>query len=110
MMLRLFVLAFAATTAASGMELTTGGPYGQPARSAVMGVAVAPAAASVVYALTDTIGGQLNRSLDGGKSWQALTFLTDRYIERLAVDPSNPFTIYVISDRSPYRSDDGGRS
>ncbi len=110
MTLRLFVLAFAATTAASGMELSTGGPYGRLARPTVMSVAVAPSAPSVVYALTESIGGQLNRSLDGGQSWQALTFLTDRYIERLAVDPSNPFTIYVISERSPYRSDDGGRS
>src|SRR5258708_36920782 len=109
MALRLFVLAFAATTVSSGMEPSAGGPYGRLARPTVMSVAVGPSAPSVVYALTESIDGQLNRSLDGGQSWQALTFLTDRYIERLAVDPSNPFTIYVISERSPYRSDDGCR-
>src|SRR5213593_1239464 len=106
--LRLFVLAFAATTAASAMELSTGGPYGPLVRPIVMSVAVAPSAPSIVYALSMQATAQLYRSLDGGESWQACTPVGS--VEALAVDPSNPSTVYVVSGRFPYRSDDGGRS
>src|SRR5437899_307739 len=71
MMLRLFVLAFAATTAASGTELSTGGPYGPLVRPIVMSVAVAPSAPNIVYALSMQATAQLYRSLDGGESRRA---------------------------------------
>ena len=59
------------------------------------------------------------RSLDGGKSWQAMGLEKTRHIHRIIIDPTNPNTVYVGAIGSPwgehqergvYKTTDGGKT
>jgi hypothetical protein len=87
-----------------------------PARLGRIGVAVAGGQRGRrVYALIDAAGAAgLYRSDDAGESWSRVSAdprLTGRawYFGGLAVDPTNPDTVYV-SNVALYRSTDGGRT
>ncbi len=59
------------------------------------------------------------KSLDGGKTWQAMGLTKTRHIHRIIIDPTQPNTIYVAAIGSPwgvhpergiYKTTDGGKS
>lgn len=88
-----------ATWAAVGNGLT--GKY-------VSSIAVAPVVGGgppVVLATTyDTASGVINRSTDGGATWIAVA----KGAFALAVDPSNPSTMYAAGESNLLKSADGG--
>jgi len=80
-----------------------------------IGLAVAPGSgAQRVYALIESADEDksgLYRSDDGGANWKDMgsTDLMSGYFDRMAVDPKDPDTLYVMN-RSVARSTDGGKS
>ncbi|TJY36179.1 VPS10 domain-containing protein [Pontimicrobium aquaticum] len=59
------------------------------------------------------------KSLDGGKSWQAMGLQKTRHIHRVIIDPTNPDVVYVGAIGSPwgehpergvYKTTDGGKT
>lgn len=59
------------------------------------------------------------RSLDGGKSWQAMGLEKTRHIHRIIIDPTNPNVVYVGAIGSPwgehpergvFKTTDGGKT
>jgi len=80
-----------------------------------IGLAVAPGSgAQRVYALMESVDETRNglyRSDDAGSHWQYLgsSDLANAYFDRLAVDPKDPNTLYVMN-RSVAKSTDGGKS
>ncbi len=59
------------------------------------------------------------KSLDGGKTWNAMGLEQTRHIHRIIIDPTNPNTIYVGAIGSPwgeheergvYKTTDGGKT
>ncbi|MFZ9190446.1 MAG: WD40/YVTN/BNR-like repeat-containing protein, partial [Schleiferiaceae bacterium] len=68
---------------------------------------------------SQTIGGGLFRSLDGGKSWQAMGLQATKGIHRIVVHPRDPNTVWVAAiglaygdteDRGVYKTSDGGKT
>jgi photosystem II stability/assembly factor-like uncharacterized protein len=79
-----------------------------------IGIAVAPANASLVYAIVDAKAGGIYRSNDAGASWHKMSeekriWGRGWYFCNIVVDPNNPETVYV-SNTSLYRSTDGGKN
>ena len=79
-----------------------------------IGIAVAPTNRNRVYAVVDAKEGGLFASNDAGATWTRVSTdkrIWDRgwYFEKVAVDPKNPDTVYVMNT-SVYRSTDGGKS
>src|SRR6266849_310163 len=79
-----------------------------------IGIAVAPANRSRIYAAVDAKEGGVFRSDDAGTTWTRLSAdkrLWDRgwYFEKVTVDPKNADIIYV-SNTSVYRSSDAGKT
>ena len=92
-------------------QLTRGLPTDAVGR---IGVAVAPAQRTRVYAIVDAKDGGLYRSDDAGGTWTKAS--TDSriwgrgwYFGKIVVDPKNPDLLYV-SNTGVYRSRDGGRT
>src|SRR5210317_2121434 len=59
------------------------------------------------------------KSLDGGKSWQAMGLQQTRHIHRVIIDPTNPDVVYVGAIGSPwgehpergvFKTTDGGKT
>jgi photosystem II stability/assembly factor-like uncharacterized protein len=79
-----------------------------------IGIAIAPANRSRVFAIVDAKAGGLYRSDDAGATWR-LASSDSRiwgrgwYFGKVAVDPKNPDLVYV-SNTGVYRSRDGGRT
>ena len=64
-------------------------------------VAIAPSNSSVVYASLEdsSTGGGASKSTDGGLHWRPLSQgLTGYFVETLAVDPTNPNTLYIATE------------
>ncbi len=64
-------------------------------------VAVAPSNSSIVYASLEdsSTGGGASRSDDRGLHWRALSQgMTGYFVETLAVDPTNPNTLYLATE------------
>jgi photosystem II stability/assembly factor-like uncharacterized protein len=84
---------------------TTGGPYGGIIRSLVLG----DQHGEIVYALVPNVG--LFRSQDGGERWE-LIFAETGWVNRVAVDPTNPNRLYITKqapdELNLYRSEDSG--
>ncbi len=66
---------------------------------------------------SQTIGGGLFRSLDGGKTWQSMGLQATKGIHRIVVHPRDPNTVWVAAiglaygdteDRGVYKTSDGG--
>ena len=82
---------------------------GQPIRfqNAVYALAINPLNTSTIYAATD-IG--VLRSTDGGASWDATNNgLPSARVTAVALDPSNPSTVYVGTP-GVFKSTDGGET
>ncbi len=90
-------------------------------------IAVAPSDPQTVYVGTGesdpradiTFGGGMYKSLDGGKTWQAIGLRASRHIAALAVDPHDAKRVYAAvlghifdanNERGVYRSLDGGKT
>lgn len=58
----------------------------------------------------ETIGGDLFRSRDGGRSWQTLAGMAGKSIRAMSLAPSDPNTIVVGALDGVYRSRDAGDS
>jgi hypothetical protein len=88
---------FSGTWAPLGPTPVTGSFYGRTNTGRVDSVAVVPSGASAGEILIGTAGGGVWSSTDGGKTWQTHTdqASTGLAIGALAVDPSNPSTIYA---------------
>lgn len=79
-----------------------------------IGIAVAATNHNRIYAVVDAKEGGVFRSDDAGATWTRLSAdkrLWDRgwYFEKVAVDPKNPDTVYVMNT-SVYRSTDAGKT
>jgi photosystem II stability/assembly factor-like uncharacterized protein len=74
----------------------------------VSAIVVDPRNSDIVYAGTAEAG--VLRSLDGGKSWEALnTGLRNKDVRALAIDPADPFTLYAgMWNGGIYKSTDAG--
>ncbi len=75
-------------------------------------LAINPAAPSVVYAGG---GDGVEKSVDGGKSWNAVDGLAGKDVRALAVDPRTPTTLYAGTrgngdQNAVFRSTDSGKS
>jgi photosystem II stability/assembly factor-like uncharacterized protein len=91
-------------------RLTAGLPSERVGR---IGLAIAPANPSRVYAIVDAKQGGLYRSDDAGATWtlvsgDARIWGRGWYFCKVVVDPANADIVYV-SNTSLYRSTDGGR-
>lgn len=77
-------------------------------------VVVAPGDSRVLYARQNALdGGGLERSQDGGRTWQVVNehpVASDELSFSLAVDVLDPNTIYLGTARRVLRSRDGGRT
>jgi photosystem II stability/assembly factor-like uncharacterized protein/tetratricopeptide (TPR) repeat protein len=78
-----------------------------------------PANPKIIYAGSGTnrdFDGQgLYRSLDGGQTWQQfnnspLSNVASRYIQGIALDPTDSQTIFIAGSQGIFRSDDGGNN
>ncbi len=100
---------------------------GQLATSSVGALAVAPSDGNVIYAgmgeatirIDVSHGDGVYRSTDGGTTWHHRGLTETRHIGRIAVDPTDPDTVYVAAlghsakdnpERGLYRSRDGGET
>lgn len=98
---------------------------GQLATASIGALAVAPTDGNVIYAGTGeatiridvTHGDGVYRSTDAGKTWTNVGLPESRHIGKIAVDPTDPNTVYVAAlghsakdnpERGLYRSTDGG--
>lgn len=66
-----------------------------------------------------SIGNGIYKSMDGGKTWQNMGLKDSEHINRIAIDPTDPNTIYVAAmghlwsdggERGVYKTTDGGKS
>ncbi|HJZ71029.1 MAG TPA: hypothetical protein VKE51_04770 [Vicinamibacterales bacterium] len=92
-------------------QLTRGLPTDGVGR---IGLAVAPASRTRVYAIVDAKEGGLFRSDDGGATWTKTSgdsriWGRGWYFGKVVVDPKNADLVYV-SNTGVYRSRDGGRT
>jgi photosystem II stability/assembly factor-like uncharacterized protein len=79
-----------------------------------IGVAVAPTATNVVYAITEAKEGTLWRSDDRGETWRNVSKQTNIvsrgfYYTHVRVDPTNENRVYAVAS-SLFMSVDGGRT
>lgn len=79
-----------------------------------IGVAVAPTAPNVVYAIVQAHDGGVFRSADGGATWKRVNAewkLRQRafYYMAIFVDPTNPNTLYAPQVDGVFKSTDGGK-
>jgi photosystem II stability/assembly factor-like uncharacterized protein len=82
-------------------------PIGPPDSSTVSCLAVAPSDPSVVYACV--IGAGVQRSNDGGATWQpAGRGLDSPLVNGIAVDPTDPAVVYAATQTGLSRSTNGG--
>ena len=93
------------------VELTKGLPKGVKGR---IGVSASAAQRDLVYAVVEAAKGGVFRSTDGGDSWRRVNEernLRQRawYYSRIAADPQDADTVYVLNVRF-HKSVDGGRS
>src|ERR1700724_1992437 len=83
----------------------------QPAgASSILSLAIAPQAPVTLYAGTDTVRqSAVHQSVDGGATWKQLA-TGDGFFTAIAVDPSQPATVYAVDDGSSrvLRSTDSG--
>jgi photosystem II stability/assembly factor-like uncharacterized protein len=86
---------------ANGSGAWTLVPVGVPAQAIALG------GGGVVFA--GTVGGGMLRSVNGGPWLPSNDGLTVPFVFSIAVDPTNPATVYLGS-YLPYRSDDGGQT
>src|SRR6185436_6352553 len=73
-------------------------------------LAVAPSNANILVVGTMT---RVFRSMDAGRSWQAISPADDgdiRYLHSVAVDPQNPDVLYIGTWHLPWKTTDGGRN
>lgn len=83
-------------------------PIGPPDGATVQALAFAPSDAAIVYA--GLAGGGVQRSDDGGLTWRPASFgISNPVVNALAVDPSNPDTVYAGTQVGFFRSGDGGK-
>lgn len=97
------ILACAATRLKAGaFTWTSQGPWG----GSMSALAPAPSDSSTIYA--GTFFGRAFRSVDGGATWTQTAKFGTTYVSALAVDPTDPQTVYVASGNGTYKSVDGG--
>ncbi|MCI0546468.1 MAG: hypothetical protein L0027_04215 [Candidatus Rokubacteria bacterium] len=114
-----------AATAGGGVWRTDdGGAHWRPLmdgeRSLTMGaVALAPSRPECIYAASgEDAGGRnpawpgpgLYRSPDGGSTWDPVRDLPSTRFSAIAVDPTDPDTLYVAGNRGLHKSIDGGQT
>ena len=73
----------------------------------IRGIARNPKSPSELYAVT--YSGMVFRSVNNGGSWTRKAAVND-YFYDVAIDPSNPSTIYVLAGNALYKSTDKGGS
>ncbi len=66
-----------------------------------------------------SIGNGIYKSMDGGKTWQNMGLTDSEHINRIAIDPTDPNTVYVAAmghlwsdggERGIYKTTDGGKT
>lgn len=66
-----------------------------------------------------SIGNGIYKSLDGGKTWTNMGLMDSEHINRIAIDPTDPNTVYVAAmghlwsdggERGIYKTTDGGET
>lgn len=66
-----------------------------------------------------SIGGGIYKSMDGGKTWANMGLKDSEHINRIAIDPADPNTVYVAAmghlwsdggERGVYKTTDGGKT
>lgn len=66
-----------------------------------------------------SIGGGIYKSMDGGKTWANMGLKDSEHINRIAIDPTDPDTVYVAAmghlwsdggERGIYKTTDGGKT
>lgn len=94
---------------------------------AIGALAIAPSSPDTIYVGTGQVaprydiaaGRGMYKSVDGGRSWEAIGLANTRHIGAIWVDPHDPNTVVVAAlgplfapsgDRGIYRSSDGGRT
>lgn len=83
-------------------------PIGPPDGATVQALAFAPSDSAIVYA--GLAGGGVQRSDDGGVTWRPASFgISNPLVNALAVDPTNPDTVYAGTQIGFFRSSDGGK-
>jgi photosystem II stability/assembly factor-like uncharacterized protein len=76
-------------------------------------VAIDPRNSNTIYVAAwsvETVGGDLFRSRDGGRTWQALPGMRGKSIRALSLAPSNPDVIVVGALDGVFRSRDAGQN
>ncbi len=101
-----FLTVFGAGSAEAGLgSWTTTGPYGGPSYVVVEN----PVTPGTLYEASP--GGGVFKSTDGGMNWTAAdNGLTDLTCLTLAIDPSNPKTLYTAGGQGVFKSVDGAKS
>jgi len=89
-------------------QWTSNGPT--QAGGIITALAVDPQTPSTLYAATQDSG--VFKSTDTGNSWSPANsgLPTDSFVLALAIDPQTPTTLYAVSNRSIFRSTNGGSS
>src|SRR5204862_3403045 len=99
---------------------------GQPTQS-IGAIAVAPSDPNVIYAGSGeglqrpdlSVGDGVYRSTDAGKSWKRVGLREAQQIAAIAIDPSDPKTLFIAAlghpygpneERGVFRSTDGGET
>ncbi len=95
----------------SWRKLTSGLPKGDMGR---IGLAVAPSAPDIVYALVEALGEETGfyRSRDAGGNWEKMNSYVStspQYYQELVVDPRNPDRVYSM-DTFMMVTEDGGKT
>ena len=106
------VVLFLASVGGAGAEAQClEGGYGLDV-DAILNVVPHPTEPDTLFVLQDqsaTNGLSLVKSCDGGTTWSPTALTTDFYtVLRVAVDPTNPQTVYAATSRGDVVSTDGG--
>ncbi len=76
---------------------------------AISKIVVNPRDHDVVYVAAAKSGGGFYRTSDGGKTWDK-TFTQSSTVFDMTVNPRNPNNVFIATNASVYRSDDGGKT